>query len=83
MKRLMFLLCLLIAGCGILQDMTSGGEGNILPDGSLDKTDIRNWDLSPCFEDTDSFGTCFDLFFFNKDMISGGTETIIETLDED
>jgi len=79
-KLIIFLFAIVVAGCGILQEITSGGGGNVLPDGSLDQTDIRNWDLSPCFEDSDSFETCFNLFWNNRDMIFGGAETITEVL---
>ena len=78
MKALLFLSMVVISfgGCGILQDVTSGGGGDVLPDGTLDQADIRNWDLSPCFEDSDSFDVCFNLFWNNKDMILNGEELI-------
>ena len=80
MKKMLIAIILLISGCGILQDATSGDGGGFLPDGSLDKTDIRNWDFSPCFEDASSFGVCFDLLWSNKDLILDGEQAIFDAM---
>jgi hypothetical protein len=68
MKKLLLLLSLFIiflSGCDLLTSATSN---------------ISGWDVSACFEDSSSFGTCFSLFWDNKDKISGGETAISQTL---
>jgi len=61
MKKLLLLtvfICL-IAGCNLLQYAT---------------TDVYGWNLSSCFSDFDSMGTCYNLYVDNKDKLTVPSE---------
>jgi len=71
MKKLMVLL-LLISGCSVPQPCLEVECEEL----EIDMTDIRNWFLSPCFEDEYAFETCYELFWQNRGTIEGGEEAI-------
>jgi len=71
MKRLMVLL-LLIAGCSVPQPCPEAVCEESIPG----TTDIRQWFISPCFENEAAFNTCYDLFWHNRDKVEDGEETI-------
>lgn len=58
-------LVILLSGCDLLSSYAS---------------DISGWNVSACTEDTSAFGTCFSLFWDNRDKILGGEAAISQTL---
>lgn len=74
-----FCLCML-SGCGFFEILAEPHGGTTLPDGSPNPADINNWDFSACFEDFDSFDTCWTFALENSDMFVGGENSVYNHL---